>query len=163
MFDFNFEYCQQRRDLIGVSMSKTVDASRNSGTPISDGGGTTGFAAGDFYTPPPDDFARRESARPVQAADLGSFAAEVDVIVVGGGGSGFATALFSAWRGNEVLLLEKAADVGGTTRKSAFGFWVANNKALQRAGSRIDATNACSSWQRCRVPSGSTPTVPPMG
>ncbi|TQC48649.1 FAD-dependent oxidoreductase [Rhodococcus sp. WS4] len=115
-------------------MSKTVDASRNSGTPISDGGGTTGFAAGDFYTPPPDDFARRESARPVQAADLGSFAAEVDVIVVGGGGSGFATALFSAWRGNEVLLLEKAADVGGTTRKSAFGFWVANNKALQRAG-----------------------------
>src|SRR3954454_15318772 len=58
----------------------------------------------------------RESAAPV----TGDRPADVvtDVIVIGGGG--LPTALFSRWLCNEVVLLEKAPEVGGTARKAAF-------------------------------------------
>ena len=67
----------------------------------------------------------RESATPVpddRAPD-----AVADVVVVGGGGGGLPTALFSRWLGNDVVLLEKADELGGTARKAAFWYWVPNN------------------------------------
>ena len=48
----------------------------------------------------------RKSAAP--AAAKGKFDGEFDVIVVGSGIAGLATALFSRWQGNKVLVLEKA-------------------------------------------------------
>lgn len=67
------------------------------------------------HQPPP----ARQSATPVPVDDT---PAEVsaDVIVVGAGGGGLPTALFSRWLGDEVILLEKADQVGGTARKAAF-------------------------------------------
>jgi len=44
-----------------------------------------------------------------------------DIVVVGGGG-GLPAALFSRWLGNEVMLLEKAPELGGTARKAAFWY-----------------------------------------
>jgi len=73
----------------------------------------------------------RQSAAPVEAA---SFDAIADVVVVGGGGGGLPTALFSRWHGDEVILLEKADELGGTARKAAFWYWVPNNRALLAAG-----------------------------
>ena len=73
----------------------------------------------------------RKSALPVKRS---AFDAEADVVVVGGGAGGLASALFSRWQGNSVVLLEKAPELGGTTRKAAFWYWVPNNKHMQAIG-----------------------------
>ena len=56
--------------------------------------------------------------------------------VVGSGVAGLATALFSRWHGNKVLVLEKANKLGGTTTKAAFWYWVPNNAAMRKAGTK---------------------------
>lgn len=63
-----------------------------------------------------------------------TFDAAVDILVVGGGGGGLPSALFSRWLGNSVMVLEKAASVGGTAAKAAFWYWVPNNAAMRAAG-----------------------------
>ena len=75
--------------------------------------------------------AARESALPDRNVQ---FDLETDVIVVGGGCAGFSSSLFTSWLGNEVLLLEKAPELGGTTIKSAFIYWVPNNGPLRESG-----------------------------
>jgi 3-oxosteroid 1-dehydrogenase len=75
--------------------------------------------------------ARRESARPQRTPDVDT---TVDVVVVGGGPGGQATALFCAQRGLDVLLLEKAPELGGTGRKAAFACWAPNNRWLRESG-----------------------------
>jgi 3-oxosteroid 1-dehydrogenase len=76
----------------------------------------------------------RKSSAP--AAAKGKFDAEFDIIAVGSGVAGLATALFSRWHGNKVLVLEKAATLGGTTSKAAFWYWVPNNAAMRKAGTK---------------------------
>ena len=73
----------------------------------------------------------RKSALPVKRS---AFDAEADIVVVGGGAGGLASALFSRWQGNSVVLLEKADELGGTTKKAAFWYWVPNNKHMQAIG-----------------------------
>jgi len=50
--------------------------------------------------------------------------AAFDLVVVGAGGAGMATALFAALEGKQVLLVERTAFVGGTTAWSAGTTWV---------------------------------------
>ncbi len=82
--------------------------------------------------------ARRESARPAQIDPSGSLTdsagVTADVVVVGGGPGGLATAIFTSWLGAEVLLLEKAPELGGTGVKSAFACWTPDNRWLRAAG-----------------------------
>lgn len=54
--------------------------------------------------------------------------------MVGGGGAGLPAALFSRWNGNDVMLIEKATELGGTARKAAFWYWVPNNEPMRAAG-----------------------------
>lgn len=56
---------------------------------------------------------------------------DYDVVVVGGGGSGLAAALSAAEHGLRVLLLEKQANLGGTTG-IAIGSFTANRTVMQR-------------------------------
>lgn len=62
------------------------------------------------------------------------FAAEADIVVVGAGAAGFATALNAREAGASVEVLEAADFVGGTTNKSAAWYWMPNNKHLRDAG-----------------------------
>ena len=70
---------------------------------------------------------------PAEAQTI-SFDAEYDIVVAGGGGGGLPTALFSRWLGNDVLVLEKAATLGGTSFKAAYWYWVPNNTPMRAAG-----------------------------
>jgi 3-oxosteroid 1-dehydrogenase len=61
---------------------------------------------------------------------------EVDVVVVGGSVAGFGVAVNAAELRLSVLVLEKAAAVGGTGRKAAAWMWVPNNRFMQEKGMR---------------------------
>ena len=66
----------------------------------------------------------------------------VDVVVVGSGGAALTAATLAADGGAEVLILEKADMLGGTTAVSGGAAWLPNNHLMQKAGiedSREDA------------------------
>jgi 3-oxosteroid 1-dehydrogenase len=59
-----------------------------------------------------------------------------DVVVIGSGGAGFATALGAVDEGLSVLLVEGSDKWGGSTAMSGGGLWMPNNPLMQRAGVR---------------------------
>ena len=76
----------------------------------------------------------RKSAAP--AAAKGKFDGEFDVIVVGGGVAGLATALFSRWHGNKVLVLEKASSSAARRERRPSGTGCRTTSACGRSASR---------------------------
>jgi 3-oxosteroid 1-dehydrogenase len=106
------------------------------------------------------EIAARESAAPAAA---GAFDAEADIVVVGGGGGGLPAALFSRWLGNEVILLEKAPDLGGTAAKAAFWYWVPNNEAMRAAGIEDREEDFLRYVARVSRPAGYDPDSPTFG
>jgi succinate dehydrogenase/fumarate reductase flavoprotein subunit len=62
---------------------------------------------------------------------------EVDVVVVGAG-TGMLAAITAAEEGLEVLVVEKAEHVGGSTALSGGGFWIPGNSILTENGQRED-------------------------
>jgi len=103
----------------------------------------------------------RKSSAPAGAK--GKFDAEFDVIVVGSGVAGLATALFSCWHGNKVLILEKASKLGGTTRKAAFWYWVPNNAAMRAAGTKDPKRDCIAYMARLSRPEIYNPKAPRFG
>jgi 3-oxosteroid 1-dehydrogenase len=103
----------------------------------------------------------RESAAPVP--DDRPPDAVADVVVVGGGGGGLPAALFSRWLGNEVVLLEKADELGGTARKAAFWYWVPNNEAMRAAGIVDDESDFLRYVARLSRPTAYAPDSPTLG
>ena len=61
---------------------------------------------------------------------------EVDLLVLGAGAGGMTAALSAAILGLDVLLIEKAETVGGTTARSAGSVWVPNSRHSKTADSR---------------------------
>ncbi|MBL7253475.1 FAD-binding protein [Paractinoplanes lichenicola] len=59
-----------------------------------------------------------------------------DVVVVGSGGAGFATALGAVDAGLSVLLVEGGAKWGGSTAMSGGGMWLPDNPLMRRANVR---------------------------
>jgi succinate dehydrogenase/fumarate reductase flavoprotein subunit len=57
-----------------------------------------------------------------------------DVVVVGSGGGGLATAIVSASEGLGVVVLEKSEFIGGTTAMSGGGIWAPANSFMRAAG-----------------------------
>lgn len=63
-----------------------------------------------------------------------TFDEEFDVVVIGTGAGGLSSAAIAAEGGASVLVLEKAARIGGTTRKSAAALWIPANRYMREAG-----------------------------
>jgi succinate dehydrogenase/fumarate reductase flavoprotein subunit len=61
-----------------------------------------------------------------------------DVVVVGAGAGGFATALTAARLGSRAVMLEKASEPGGTMKKSAAWYWIPNNRFMREDGKPDD-------------------------
>src|SRR5262245_45479161 len=67
---------------------------------------------------------------------------DVDVLVVGAGAAGMTAALVCSLRGLDVLLVEKSAQVGGTTATSAGTIWVPGTSQATAAGLKDDVAAA---------------------
>jgi len=63
-----------------------------------------------------------------------SAAQKFDLVVVGAGGAGMATALTAAASGLRALVVEKAPRFGGSTARSGGGVWIPGNHVLRRDG-----------------------------
>src|SRR4051794_27062524 len=117
-------------------------------------------------TPPTAaDAAPTYPARQSAAPATGDRPADVvtDVVVVGGGGGGLPTALFSRWLGNEVVLLEKAPELGGTAKKAAFWYWVPNNAPMRALGLVDEEPDFLRYVARLARPTAYDPTSPTLG
>lgn len=102
----------------------------------------------------------RKSAAPARRR---SFDVEADVVVVGGGAGGLASALFSRWHGNSVVLLEKADELGGTTKKAAFWYWVPNNRHMREVGIEDRKEDCLRYMARLSRPEAYDPDHPTLG
>ncbi|KKW64431.1 FAD-binding protein [Mycolicibacterium elephantis] len=75
----------------------------------------------------------------VDAADVTEWSDEVDVLVVGFGIAGGCAAVSAAAEGASVLVLEKAAAVGGTTAMAGGHFYLGGGTAVQKATGHDDS------------------------
>ncbi|NMO01680.1 FAD-binding protein [Gordonia sp. TBRC 11910] len=75
----------------------------------------------------------------IGAADVDEYTDEVDVLVVGSGISGGCAAVEAARAGARVLLIERAAETGGTTRLAGGHFYLGGGTAVQEATGQPDS------------------------
>lgn len=64
----------------------------------------------------------------MQASTFPNLSANVDVVVVGSGIAGLTAAVVARALGRRVLLLEKTAQVGGTSATSGGAAWLPGNR-----------------------------------
>lgn len=82
---------------------------------------------------------------------------EFDIVVVGTGAGGFSSALNAHRHGSSVVMLEKASEVGGTTKKTAAWYWIPNNSFMQEAGVEDDKQDAIRYMARLSRPQAYDP------
>ncbi|KUH93249.1 FAD-binding protein [Mycobacterium sp. IS-3022] len=75
----------------------------------------------------------------IAAADVTAWSDEADVVVIGFGIAGGCAAVSAAAEGARVLVLEKAADAGGTTSMAGGHFYLGGGTAVQRATGHDDS------------------------
>ncbi|KUH88788.1 MULTISPECIES: FAD-binding protein [unclassified Mycobacterium] len=75
----------------------------------------------------------------VAAADVTAWSDEADVVVIGFGIAGGCAAVSAAAEGARVLVLERAADAGGTTSMAGGHFYLGGGTAVQRATGHDDS------------------------
>ena len=75
----------------------------------------------------------------VSAGDVSSWSDEVDVVVIGFGIAGGCAAVSAAAAGARVLVLERAAEAGGTTAMAGGHFYLGGGTAVQQATGHPDS------------------------
>jgi 3-oxosteroid 1-dehydrogenase len=86
-----------------------------------------------------------------------------DVIVVGSGAAGLAAAATARNAGAEVVLLEAAAEVGGTSAKSGGVHWVPDNPVMREEGRVDERDDAIRYMARTSFPTAYSADAPLMG
>jgi len=76
-----------------------------------------------------------------------------DVVVVGSGAAGLSAALAASVGGAQVIVLEKARVLGGTTAMSAAGTWIPANHHMLAAGIS-DSSEEALTYLRATAPPG---------
>ena len=66
----------------------------------------------------------------------------VDVVVVGSGAGGLTAALSATLEGLDVVVLERADAIGGTTARSSGTVWIPDNHHMREAGVSDDRSAA---------------------
>ena len=84
---------------------------------------------------------RTEIPETVDAADVTDWSDEVDVVVIGFGIAGGCAAVSAAAAGARVLVLEKAADAGGTSAMAGGHFYLGGGTAVQVATGHSDTAD----------------------
>lgn len=69
--------------------------------------------------------------RASHAAAQGRWDETADIVVVGSGAAAFGSAVVGAALGNNVIMLEKGPQPGGTSIKSSGGYWIPNNSLMR--------------------------------
>jgi 3-oxosteroid 1-dehydrogenase len=88
---------------------------------------------------------------------------ETDVVVVGSGAAGFSAAITAQTEGADVILLEKAATLGGTTIKSSAWAWYPNHAGVQIDGHVDTKRDALEYMARLSDPSAYDASSPTLG
>jgi 3-oxosteroid 1-dehydrogenase len=99
-----------------------------------------------------------QEATSVERPDL-----EADVVVVGSGAAGLSAALSAQREGADVLLLEKAATLGGTTIKSSAWAWYPNHQGVRRDGHVDEKADALRYMARLSAPEMYDPASSTLG
>ena len=98
------------------------------------------------------------------AADAAeTWAQEFDVVVAGSGAAGLSAAIAAAQAGASVVILEKAASVGGTTIKSDGAIWIPNNHHMRAAGKADPKADAIGYMAHGSYPNLFRATQPRLG
>lgn len=98
-----------------------------------------------------------------RAAAQGGWDAEHDIVVVGSGNAAFVAAITARAQGNDVVMFEKGAYVGGTTLVSGGGGWFPNNVLMQRDGLEDPKEDALKYMTRYALPHKYNPEDPQYG
>jgi len=88
---------------------------------------------------------------------------EYDIVVAGSGGAAFSAAITAKALGNDVVMYEKGAYVGGTTLVSGGGAWFPNNHLMQADGLEDPKDWALKYMTRYSLPHLYNPNDPQYG
>jgi len=88
---------------------------------------------------------------------------EADIVVVGSGAGAFSAAITASKHGASVIQLEKAAHIGGTTKKAAAAYWVPNNHFMRSDGRADPKADALKYMARLTRPASYDPNKPHLG
>lgn len=97
------------------------------------------------------------------AAAQGRWDETADVVIVGTGAAGFTAAAVAAHFGNQVIMLEKGPQPGGTTIKSSGGYWIPNNSHMREEGLDDPKEDALKYMVRYSYPQYYNPDDPQLG
>ena len=97
------------------------------------------------------------------AKTMGKWDHDADIVVVGSG-IGAATAAYTArYKGNSVVMVEKAVSFGGTTARSAGVMWIPNNFVIRERGDKDSKEECLHYLARFSFPQRYNPDVPDLG
>jgi succinate dehydrogenase/fumarate reductase flavoprotein subunit len=99
----------------------------------------------------------------VDTAEVERIDLETDVVVVGSGAAGLSAALSAQGAGADVVLLEKAVSLGGTTIKSSAWAWYPNHRGVRRDGHVDEKADALRYMARLSAPEAYDPRSPTLG